>query len=461
MTPQELETPRQTESARPYPPPPASPEEQAQHLLDFVNASPSPYHAVASAEALCLHAGAIRLYEQEEWTLEPGSLYYVIRGDTSLIAFRPGSGSPVRHGFRLIGAHTDSPNLRLKPKPMLEKEGMVQLGVEIYGGVLLHSWLDRDLGISGRLITHGLDGTLQSVTVRLDEPLCRISSLAIHLDREVNDRGLVLNRQTQLAPMLALGNKDASRQALFESLARSAGVDQQAVVGWDLGLHPLVPATLGGLNRELIFAPRLDNQASCHAGLLALFALQASGIEVPSTAVLGLFDHEEVGSGSAQGAGSSFLRSVLSRVVDCQDPTSRSGLERALACSHSISADMAHAANPNYLDKHEPQHMPKLGQGPVIKSNVQQRYASDGLSMARFSQVARAAQVPVQNFVTRTDLACGTTIGPITSALTGISTVDIGSPMLSMHSSRECAATSDHALYIRVLQQHLMHGQGR
>lgn len=437
---------------------PASPnaaEASALALCDFINASPSPYHAVEEAEKRCLAQGGIRLYEAEDWILQEGTLYCVVRGDTSFIAFRMGSGSPVRHGFRLIGAHTDSPNLRLKPNPILERDGLIQLGVEVYGGVLLHSWLDRELGISGRLLVEQLDGGIQSVTVRLDAPLCHISSLAIHLDREVNDRGLVLNKQTHLPPLLGLGDKTGAEATLFAQLAHEAGVEKELILGWDLGLHPLTPATLGGLENGLVFAPRLDNQASCHAGLEALFGVIREGSLPAPTAVVGLFDHEEVGSGSAQGAGGSFLLSVLGRIVTATDPGLASGLERALAQSHSISADMAHAVHPNYRDKHEPQHMPKLGGGVVIKSNVQQRYASDGRSMARFKQLARQVEVPVQNFVTRTDLACGTTIGPITSALTGVSTVDIGNPMLSMHSSRECAASRDHAVYIRVMQAHL------
>lgn len=426
----------------------------ARDLCEFIAASPSPFHAVQEAVRRLELAGFAPLSEADAWFLSPGDCRYVVRADASLIAFRVGSGSPVEHGFAVVGAHTDSPNLRLKPRPVFGKEGYVQLAVEIYGGVLLHTWIDRELGLAGRVIVERPDGTLERCLVNLSEPLARVTSLAIHLDREVNDRGAVYNRQTQMTPLLGLGDPEHAYTRLKSRLASLCHAPEDAVRGFDLGLYDLTPPALGGMSHEFVFAARLDNQASCHAAVEALTKVEEVS---PQTQVIALFDHEEVGSASAQGAGGSFLKDVLGRIVSSvhtqEGGRGGSAFPRAIAQSFCISADMAHAVHPNFSKKHEPCHMPRLGDGPVIKSNVTQRYATDGLSAARFRQLCRRAGVLSQDFVTRTDLACGSTIGPITATELGISTVDVGNPMLSMHSARELCGSHDVGRMIRVMRE--------
>lgn len=410
--------------------------EAARDLCSYLDASPSPYHAVLETIRRLEAVGFTRLHEGDAWELSPGDARYVTRADSSIIAFRVGDRPPVESGFRIVGAHTDSPNLRLKPQAATSKEGYAQLGVEVYGGVLLYTWLDRDLGIAGRVVVEEADGSLVRKVVRLHTPIARVSSLAIHLDREVNDKGVQLNKQNHLAPMIGLG--DGGLEKLFASVSIDAG----RVRGFDLGLYDLTPATLGGQDDAFVFSARLDNLASCHAATRAMVASERSD----TTRVIALFDHEEVGSGSAQGAAGPFLRDVLTRLV----PDQVSFL-RAIAQSFCVSADMAHAVHPNYGDKHEGKHMPRIGKGPVVKTNVQQRYATDGETGARFRAMCRAADVPVQDFVTRTDLACGSTIGPITAAQLGIATVDVGNPMLSMHSIREMCGAADVGMMIAAL----------
>ncbi len=420
-------------------------------LCRFLDASPSPFHAVEETARRLEAAGFTALREVDEWALSPGGKHFVTRADASIVAFRVGARPPVDAGFRLVGAHTDSPNLRLKPQPQAGKEGYLQLGVEIYGGVLLYTWLDRDLSIAGRLVLEESDGTLVRKAARVPGAVCRVASLAIHLDREVNDKGLVLNKQQHMVPILGLGDGAIGVERLFAALAASCGADPAKIRGFDLGLHDAANATLGGQDDAFVFSGRLDNLASCHA---ALSALLGAPEHADATRVVALFDHEEIGSESAQGAAGPFLGDVLARIVSATSPpsaSSPSGLARALAGSFSISADMAHAVHPNYAEKHEGKHMPKLGRGPVVKSNVQQRYATDGLSAARFKGFAREADVAVQDFVTRTDLACGSTIGPITAARLGLATVDVGNPMLSMHSAREMCGSADVAAMIAVM----------
>jgi aspartyl aminopeptidase len=423
----------------------------ARDLCGYLDASPSPYHAVEETIRRLRSVGFTPLSETDPWDLRPGAGHFVIRGDAAIVAFRVGRRSPASAGFQIVGAHTDSPNLRLKPQPAAGKEGYAQLGVEVYGGVLLYTWVDRDLGISGRLVVEESDGRLTRHLVRVDAPIARVASLAIHLDREVNDKGLVLNKQQHLSPLFALGDPARETERLFGRLAEVAGVEASRIRGFDLGLHDLQRAAIGGHDDAFVFSARLDNLASCHAATVAL----ASSPPSDQTQVIALFDHEEVGSGSATGAAGPFLRDVLGRIVDAVDRDARSGLARAIAASFCVSADMAHAVHPNWPDKHEGRHMPRLGKGPVIKTNVQQRYATDGASAARFRALCRAADVPVQDFVTRTDLACGSTIGPITAAQLGIPTVDVGGPMLSMHSSREMCGAADVASIVAVLSRFL------
>lgn len=415
----------------------------AHDLLAFIEASPTPYHAVAEVGRRLEAAGFRRLSERDAWSLSAGDQGFVVRGGGSIAAFRLGQRSPAEAGFVIVGAHTDSPNLRLKPNAELSANGYEQLAIEVYGGVLLHTWLDRDLALAGRVVL--ADGSTR--LVKLPGVFCRVPSLAIHLNRDVNSSGLTLNSQTQLLPVAAL-EVEAGGLELGERLAAALGdgVSAKSIVGSDLCLFDTQAPALGGARSEFIFAPRLDNLASCHAALSALLAAGPSD----ATRVVVLYDHEEVGSESATGAGSPFLEAVLKRVLGCYAPTA-DALARAIAGSLLVSADMAHAVHPNYPDKHDKQHRPVLGKGPVLKVNVNQRYATDGPTAARFRAACARANVEPQTFVSRNDIGCGSTIGPISAAGLGLRTVDVGGPMLSMHSCREMAAAADVAPMVRVL----------
>ena len=410
-----------------------------QDLLDYIDASPTPFHAVAETVSRLEARGYRALDEANAWEVTPGDKVYLVRGGGSLAAFQLGSAAPADAGFHLIGAHTDSPNLRVKPNPELTTAGYAQLGVEPYGGVLLHTWIDRDLSLAGRILL--ADGT--SRLVNFERTLLRVPSLAIHLNRKVNTEGLKLNAQKHIAPIIALDGLGGMelRALLAEELG---GAKANDILGWDLMAYDVQKATLSGANREFIHAARLDNLASCHAGLTAL--LEAPR-DAEVTRGIVLYDHEEVGSRSAQGAASDFLRSCLQRLCGSK----LEDYHRATARSFLISADMAHAIHPNYADVHEPKHQPLLGGGPVVKVNVNQSYATDGESWARFERCAAEADVATQRFVVRSDLGCGSTIGPITAAELGIRTVDAGNPMLSMHSCRELAATADVPKMIAVM----------
>jgi len=412
-------------------------------LLAFIEASPTPYHAVAEVARRLEQAGFRRLSERDSWPLAAGEQGFVVRGGGSIAAFRLGQKSPAEAGFVIVGAHTDSPNLRLKPNPELTASGYEQLAVEVYGGVLLSTWLDRDLGLAGRVVLE--DGSTR--LVKLNGVFCRVPNLAIHLNREVNSSGLTLNAQTHLLPIAAL-KLDAGGLELRERLAAAigGGVEAKSISGSDLCLFDTQPPALGGARGELIFSARLDNLSSCHAALSAL--LGAGPAE--ATRVVVLYDHEEVGSESATGAGSPFLETLLRRLLACY-PDQSDAFARSIAGSLLVSADMAHAVHPNYPDKHDKQHRPLLGKGPVLKVNVNQRYATDGPTAARFRAACARAGVEPQTFVSRNDIGCGSTIGPISAAGLGLRTVDVGGPMLSMHSCREMAAAADVAPMVRVL----------
>ncbi|UJR80519.1 M18 family aminopeptidase [Sandaracinus amylolyticus] len=423
----------------------------ADDLISYVNASPTPWHAVGETIRRLEAAGYRRLDEAESWSVKPGDRVYVVRAGSSIAALEIGDAPPETAGFRLVGAHTDSPNLRVKPNAQLKRSGQHQIGVEIYGGVLLYTWLDRDLALAGRVMVRA-GSTLDARLVRFDRAMLRVPSLAIHLDRAVNTEGLVLNAQSHMVPLLALesgGTLDF--KAMLADAVRRDGESLAAgdVLAFELCAYDVVPATRGGVRGEYVFAPRLDNLASCHASLAAL--LDAPAAPHVTRGVF-LFDHEEVGSMSAQGADGPFLRDVLTRICAAHPKASRDALPRALARSFFVSADMAHALHPNYADKHEPQHQPQLGGGPVIKSNANQRYATDAEGQARFELWCAEADVTPQRFVTRTDLACGSTIGPITAAGLGMRVVDVGNPMLSMHSCREMSGAADVAKMIAVMR---------
>jgi aspartyl aminopeptidase len=408
-------------------------------LMAFIAASPSPYHAVTNATARLEAAGFKALDEAEPWDDVSGGRF-VVRGG-ALVAWRMPDGAPAHIGFHVVGAHTDSPNLRLKPRPDTGSAGWRQLAVEIYGGALLNSWLDRDLGLSGRLVLR--DGSVTLILV--DRPLARVPQLAIHLDREVNERGVQLDRQTHLTPVWGLGAPIEGELVSF--VAHQAGVHASDVAGFDLMFHDLTPPAILGVDGELVAAARLDNLFSCWAAMEALATRSGDADTIP---VVCLFDHEEVGSASTTGAAGPLLEVVVDRLVSARDGTVEDR-HRALSRSLCVSADMAHAVHPNYIERHEPGHRPLPNAGPVLKVNTNQRYATDATTQAAFTAACERAGVPWQVFVSRNNIPCGSTIGPITATRLGIATVDVGCAQLSMHSARELAGARDASYLVAAL----------
>jgi aspartyl aminopeptidase len=406
----------------------------ADRLLRFIDSSPTPFHAVATVVEDLEAAGFTRLDERSAWPSDggmDGGSFYVVRGG-SLIAWRS-AGDPTA-GFRMVGAHTDSPNLRLKQHHDIDA-GLGVVALEPYGGAILRSWFDRDLGVAGRLALR--DGS--DHLVRIDEPVLRVPHLAIHLDREAKDKDLDPQRHLNAIWSIEPGE-------LLPWITDGSGVDAADVLGFELMAFDLQPSELTGAGREFVSAPRLDNQATCFSGLEA-FVRSSAG---PSQPVLALFDHEEVGSTSERGAQSDFLATTLERIVAAAGG-GREDYHRAAAASWCASGDMAHATHPNYREKHEPLHPIFLGGGPVLKVNQNLRYASEARGMAIFARACEHAEVPLQRYVHRADLPCGSTIGPLSAARTGIPTVDVGAPQLAMHSCREFMAAADVDLYSRAL----------
>lgn len=397
-------------------------------LIAFLDASPSAWHAAVSATARLRAAGFEEVAAASSATELPVK-GYVHRGAAVVAWHRGPAGSP----YRLVGAHTDSPCLRVKPRPDTGAVGWKQLAVEVYGGALLNSWLDRDLGVAGTLVLR--DGSSRLVAVH--EAVARVPQLAIHLDRDVNERGLVLDRQQHLTPVWGIG--EPTPGAFRDFVARHAGVGGDDVVSWDLCLFDRTPAAIIGPDAELLASGRLDNQVSCWA---ATAALCAAGTPPQHTSVIALFDHEEVGSESTTGAAGPLLEHTLERLA-LADGSSRAAYLARLAGSHCISADNAHSVHPNYPERHEAGHRPLVNRGPAIKLNHNQRYATSPHTAALAQQVFERAGVPWQVFVSRNNMPCGSTIGPITATRLGIDTVDVGVPQLSMHSARELCGTAD------------------
>lgn len=400
-------------------------------LIAFLSSSPSPFHAVASAAERLEKVGFRQVAETEAWDAAAGGRY-VIRGG-ALIAWYVPEGAGPATPFRVVGTHTDSPNLRVKPVPDTGSAGWRQIAVEIYGGVPLNTWLDRDLGLSGRLALR--DGSV--TLVQIDEPLLRVPQLAIHLDRQVNE-GLKLDKQRHLTPIWGIGEVDEG--SLIEYVAERAGVAADDIVGWDLMTHDVQPPSYLGKDRELLAGPRLDNLLSVHAGAAALAAV--AGGELPYIPVLAAFDHEETGSESDTGAQGPLLGNVLDRSIYARGGTPEDRA-RALAGTVCLSSDMGHAVHPNYSERHEPGHHPMPNGGPILKVNVNNRYATDAVGRAVFAAACDKAGVPWQTFVSNNSMPCGTTIGPITAARLGITTVDCGIAALSMHSARELCGADD------------------
>jgi aspartyl aminopeptidase len=424
----------------------------ARRLLAFCDASPSPFHACSTASSMLTEAGFTRLAEDAAWPSEPGR-YFVVRGGT-LVAWAVSSAHRPHDGFRIVGAHTDSPNLRVKPRPDISRFGCRLLGIEVYGGALLNSWLDRDLGVSGRVAVRRDGNGVFVKLLRVDRPVCTIPQLAIHLNRDVNSKGLVVDPQDHLVPIWGLDGGGRGDETGFQAfVASELGVRADDVLGWDLMLHDLTPASLVGRDHELIGSSRIDNLASCWAGLEALIEVVPTLDRGPLPVVC-LFDHEEIGSNSDRGAGSSLLPVLLERTVLARGGD-REALHRALARSACLSADMAHATHPNHADRHDPQHRVKLNGGPVLKVNATVRYATDAPGSALVALAADEAGVPLQRFAMRSDLPCGSTIGPITASRLGITTVDVGMPQLAMHAAREHAGSHDPGWYRALLRAFL------
>lgn len=413
-------------------------------LLAYVDASPSPYHAVEETARRLRASGFEEVEVGAPLPSHTGARF--LRRGGALVAWI-GRGDDPDAPFRVIGAHTDSPNLRIKPQPDTGAAGFRQLAVEVYGGALWNSWLDRDLGLSGRVVVATDDGPTTRL-FRVDEPLLRVPQLAIHLDRDVNNGGLRLNPQVDLTPVWGVGTPRDRELAAF--LAEQVHARADEVLAWDAMVHDLTPSTLLGVDRSLVAAPRIDNLLSCWAGTAALVGLTRAGAPPAATAVLCLFDHEEVGSTSATGADGALLASVLEQLVAARGGD-RSAFLRAMARSICVSADGAHATHPNRPERHEPGHRIAIDGGPVIKVNANQRYASDAETVAVLVDVARRAGVPHQTFVSRNDQPCGSTIGPLTAARLGIPTVDVGVAQLSMHSARELCGVADPPRFVELL----------
>lgn len=412
-------------------------------LLQFLDQSPTPYHAVAGMADRLRAAGFEAIDEADAWQLRAGGRYFTTRNDSSLIAFVIGANDPLQTGIRLVGAHTDSPCLKLKPIPELREHGCLRLGIETYGGVLLNPWFDRDLSLAGRINLRTAAGELQQRLVNLQRPIGVIPSLAIHLDRGANESRSV-NAQKDMPAVIMLNADDSVTitELVRESISDELAADD-VILDFELSFYDTQPAALGGWHDELIRSARLDNLLSCFIGLQALLAADGQ-----QTCVLVCNDHEEVGSQSAIGAQGPMLEEALHRICNGRD-----NMTRVLRRSMLISADNAHALHPNFADKHDSKHGPKLNAGPVLKYNANQRYASSGNTAAVFRAICAQEGVPLQSFVSRADMACGSTIGPLTASVVGVPTLDIGVPQWGMHSVRETAGSEDAFLLCRGLRR--------
>lgn len=402
-------------------------------LLNFLDESPTAWHAIENIEKTLKAHKFLKLEESEPWTLKAGGRYYVTRNGSTLAAFILPQKKAIK--MTVAAAHTDSPALKIKPNGEYRKENMTMLGLEVYGGPLLSSWLNRDLGIAGRVAHLDKKGDVKISLVKCADQPVVIPQLAIHLDREVNEKGLLLNKQEHLPALAAL---DYQGNSYLEQLLKKQ-ISFKSLLGHDLFLYPLEKAKLVGAASEMIASYRFDNLGSVHAALTGLIENDKPS---PDTIRMAIFwDNEEVGSGTAQGAESPFFAHTLERILIAN---TREEYFRIISQSLCLSIDQAHALHPNYAAKHDPQHHPLLGKGIVIKHNAQQRYATDAEGEAQLRALCLKNKIPLQSFVSRSDIPCGSTIGPLHARATGMKTVDIGCPQLSMHSCRELAACSDH-----------------
>ena len=417
--------------------------QSTQKLLNFLQTSPTPYHCVSNVIAGLQDAGFVELKENSDWSNIAFGHYYTTRNDSSIVAFKYNQ-KPVDHGFRIVGAHTDSPCLKIKPNAITSNNGYMKFAVEVYGGVLLNPWFDRDLALAGRVTVQLKKGEIQNLLLNIEQPIAFIPSLAIHLDREANESRSI-NKQKHLPPVICRTDKKGTD---FESILlgwikqQHKKISVSKVLSYELSLYDHQQPNTVGINKEFIASARLDNLLSCYAAVESLVSSRKK-----SNQVIVLNDHEEVGSGSTSGAQGTFLHSVLSRI--CGDAEN---LHRAIHHSMLISADNAHGVHPNYVEVHEPEHQPLINNGPVIKVNNNQRYATNSETEAVFKSVCEQTKTPCQMVVVRSDMGCGSTIGPITATRLGIRTVDIGVPQLGMHSIRELAGVADQDHLVKSLK---------
>ncbi|KAE8038788.1 hypothetical protein FH972_011262 [Carpinus fangiana] len=432
-------------------------------LLDYLNESWTHFHATAEAKRQLIAAGFHLLNENDEWDLKPGGRYFFTRNMSCLVAFAIGEKYAVGNGFHVIAAHTDSPCLKLKPKSASSKSGYQMVNVQTYGSGLWHTWFDRDLSVAGRVIVRGSDGSFMHKLVKVKRPLLRIPTLAIHLDRTVNKDGFKPNLETHLIPLLstkieetleskekstASSLKPAHHPLLMQVLSDELNCGVNDIVSVELSVCDTQPSCLGGGNNEFIFSGRLDNLASSYCALRALIdscKLSSDLSSEHAIRMIALFDNEEVGSDSVQGAGAPTMFQAMRRIVSClvNEYVGEGAFERAIRHSFLVSADMAHGVHPNFMDKHEELHRPEMQKGLVIKHNANQRYATSGVTAFLFKEVGKIHNLPTQEFVVRNDMGCGSTIGPILASGVGIRTVDCGIAQLSMHSAREICGKED------------------
>lgn len=416
-------------------------QEFSQELLDFIEQSPTPFHAVQTMSQQLLAHGFIQLEENQPWAMQAGEKYFTTRNGSSILAFVYGKGSLVEQGMRMVGAHTDSPCLKVKPNADVFQQGYWQVGVEVYGGVLLNPWFDRDLGLAGKVAVIDKQGRSVYCLVNTEQAIGMVPSLAIHLDKEANSNRTV-NPQKELPVVLAMG-KEQSFKAYLLQLVKEQHPDLAAeeVLDYELSFYDKQAGAAYGIDQDFIASARLDNLLSCYVGLRALLAADGE-----QSALLVCNDHEEVGSASACGAQGPMLEQFLQRLLPKPEDYAR-----MIANSWFISADNAHSVHPNYADKHDGKHGPVLNQGPVIKVNANQRYASNSETQAMFRKLCQQHDIPVQNFVVRSDMGCGSTIGPVTASNLGVKTLDVGAPTWAMHSIRETAGASDAWYLFRAL----------
>ncbi|OPJ63562.1 M18 family aminopeptidase [Clostridium oryzae] len=412
----------------------------AEELLDFIYKSPSAFQVVDNVKKILNHNGFVQLNEDQKWHLSKQGKYYLTKNDSAILAFIVGTGEIEEDGFKIIGAHTDSPTFKIKPNPEIVTDGYIKLNTEVYGSAILGTWFDRPLSLAGRVTVKSDNIFPETKLINICRPILTIPSLAIHLNSEVN-KGINLNRQKDILPVLGLIDERLEKDnILLKLIAGELGINMAEILDFELYLYPFDKGRIIGLNNELISSPRLDDLAMVHSGLNALIQSKPSkGINI-----LLCTDNEEVGSSTKQGAASSFLRDTLERIAFVFGKDKEDTL-RSFAKSFIISADLAQAVHPNYGEKYDPTNRININEGPAIKLSAAQAYTSDAISSAVYENICQKAKIPVQKFVNRSDERGGTTIGPISSIKLPINGIDVGTPLLAMHSACELGGVKDHS----------------